>query len=29
MIERKMGIVSPNDLVEIESKLSQILELKK
>jgi hypothetical protein len=24
-----MGIVSPNDLVEIESKLSQILELKK
>lgn len=27
MIERKMGVVSTNDLVEIEFKLSQILEL--
>lgn len=27
MIERKMGVVSTNDLVEIEFKLSQFLEL--
>ncbi|MCH7843279.1 MAG: type II toxin-antitoxin system PemK/MazF family toxin [Chloroflexi bacterium] len=27
MIERKMGVVSPRDLTEIESNLSQILEL--
>jgi len=27
MIERKMGVVSPRDLSEIESNLTQILEL--